>query len=127
MAATLYNKMTGAHDADSAGTEVLHPNKTLQERRDRRGGTFVIEAMAAEGIDVTQNIRTQLTQPMLDKYDVIINMAQPEYTPTWLSEHPKYHYWAIDDPGGKGEDATFQAKEEIKVKLVGLIKQYPQA
>jgi protein-tyrosine-phosphatase len=124
MAATLYNKMTGTHDADSAGTEVQHPNKTLQERRDRRGGTFVIDAMATEGIDVTQNIRTQLTQPMLDRYDLIINMAQPEYTPAWLSQHPRYEYWAIDDPGGKSKDATLQAKEEIKLKLKSLVEQY---
>jgi protein-tyrosine-phosphatase len=121
MAAALYNKMTSSRDADSAGTEVLHPNNTLQERRDRRGGTYVIDAMAAEGIDVTQNLRTQLTKSMLGKYDLIISMAQAEYTPEWLSKHPNYTYWAIDDPGGKGKEATFRAKEEIKLKLKELV------
>ncbi len=121
MAATLYNQMTNTHDADSAGTEVMHPNKTLQERRDRRGGTYVIDVMKSEGVDVTQNIRTQLIESMLGKYDLVVNMAQPEYTPEWLSIHPQYEYWAIDDPGDLGEEAAHRAKEEIKQKIQELL------
>lgn len=122
MAAELYNKMTGTHDADSAGTEVLHPNKTLQERRDRRGGTYVIDVMEQEeGIDVRQNVRTQITKDMLDKYDVVISMAQPEYTPKWLSENQKYTYWPVADPGGKSFEATVQAKKDITERLQKLL------
>jgi protein-tyrosine-phosphatase len=123
MAAELYNKMTGTNDASSAGTEVSRPGKTLQERRSRRGGTFVIDVMQDEGVDVSRNIRTQLTEGMLDEYDLIINMAQPEYTPAWLKNHSKYTYWFIEDPGGKGLEASRRAKEEIKDRLKALLAQ----
>ncbi len=121
MAAALYNKMTGSHDADSAGTEVDHPEMTLQQRRDSRGGTYVIDAMEPEGIDISHHFRTQLTEHMLDTYDRVISMAQPEHTPSWLSSHPKYTYWAVDDPGGKGLEETVLAREQIKVKLNELL------
>ncbi len=122
MAAALYNKMTGTHDAESAGTEVSRPGKTLQERRDRRGGTFVIDVMSEEeGIDISQNTRTQLAEGMLSNYDLVINMAQPEYTPGWLKDHPNYVYWPIDDPGGKGKEATVRAKSEIVEMLKKLL------
>lgn len=124
MAAALYNKLTGTADADSAGTQVMHPNKTLLERRNRRGGTYVIDVMQAEeDLDISQNLRTQLVEDMLGKYDKVINMAQPEYTPEWLRKHPNYIYWEIDDPGDLGIEATRKAKKEIEAKVRELISQ----
>ena len=122
MAAELYNKMTDTHDADSAGTQVSRPGKTLQERRDRRGGTFVIDVMKEEeGIDISQNTRTQLAEEMLSNYDLVINMAQPQYTPEWLKKHPNYIYWPIEDPGGNGKADTVRAKGEITEMLKELL------
>ncbi|HEU5375140.1 MAG TPA: hypothetical protein VFV38_06865 [Ktedonobacteraceae bacterium] len=65
MAASFYNYLNGTHSADSAGTEVELLGETLGERRLRRGGTSVIDAMQEEGIDVTANPKTQLTPEML--------------------------------------------------------------
>lgn len=117
MAAGLYNKLTNSHDADSAGTYVDVPNETLLERRQRRGGTYTIDVMQDEGVDVSHNPRTQLAQDMMNGYDKIISMAEPEFTPDWLSSDARYTYWEVTDPQGKDFAATKEAKEKIKVRL----------
>ena len=95
MAAAFYNQLTGTHDASSAGTEVDMPGETLLERRQRQGATYVIEAMQDVGVDISGSKRAQLTPPMLNIYDKVINMAQLEYTPDWLSSDPRCTYWNI--------------------------------
>ena len=123
MAMSFYNQFTHSSDADSAGTEVEAEGETLQARRDRKGGIFVIDAMAVEGIDVRNNEQTQVTPEMLDKYDKIINMAGEGHTPDWLSNHPNYIAWDVEDPGGKGLVETNKAKEVIRLKVLELIGQ----
>ncbi len=117
MAAALHNKHAGSKIADSAGTEVDVPGETLLERRNRVGRTYTIAAMDREGIDVRDSRRTQVTKEMLDNYDLVISMAQKEYTPDWLANHPAYRYWDIKDPGGKDYEATVKAMDAVKLKL----------
>ena len=121
MAAAFYNHLTATEDAESAGTEVEYPGETLAERKIRRGGTDVIEAMAEEGIDISGNIKTQITEDMLSHYEKVISMAALEYTPNWLRDYPKYEYWEVKDPGGSGLAETIVARDVIKTKVEKLI------
>lgn len=121
MAAGLYNKLTNSDDADSAGTLVDFPGETLLERRQRRGGTYPIDVMADEGVDISHNARTQLTRDMLQKYDRIISMAEPKFTPDWLSSDSKYTYWEVADPQGQDISAAVEAKEKIKANITELL------
>ncbi len=123
MAASFYNHLTGTKHAAAAGTKVEIPGETLGERRARRGGTHVIDSMMEEGIDISNNIQTQLLEKMLDHYDRVISMADYTYTPTWLREHPRFEYWEVKDPGGKGPEETKVARDIIKAKVEELIKQ----
>lgn len=123
MAMSFYNHLTGTNDADSAGTEVEMPGEKHGDRQKRRGGTYVIQAMGEEGIDIRNNTQTQLTPDMLDKYDKIISMADFDYTPKWLSQHPNYISWVIKDPGGKGMEETIEARERVKEKVLELIEE----
>lgn len=123
MAMTFYNQMTNTNDADSAGTEVTAPGETLQQRTIRRNGKiFVVEVMKEEGLDMSDNVQTQVTIQMLDRYDMIINMAGIDHTPEWLSNHPKHIVWNVEDPGGKSRRATVIARDIIKAKVKELIK-----
>jgi len=121
MAAALYNKLTNSQDAFCAGTEVDVPGETLAERRERVGRTYTIDVMDAADIDVRNSKRTQLTQTMLDDYDLVISMAQPQYTPQWLKNSPHYKYWEVKDPGGKDYEATLVALQDIKPRIQKLI------
>ena len=122
MAKALYNHTTHSHDADAAGTEVEMHGESLADRHKRRGGTQVLEAMGEIGMDVSAHEQTQLVEGMLDRYDKVISMADHPYTPDWLRNHPKFEYWHIEDPGGKGLDATRAAREAIKTKVEDLIR-----
>jgi arsenate reductase len=122
MGAAFYNHLTHSADADAAGTKVELPGETLQERRLRRGGTYVIDAMNEENIDISNRKMVQLTSNMLDSYDKIISMADKHYTPLWLSRHSKYEYWDVKDPGGKGLAETDIAKNDIKLKVEELVR-----
>lgn len=121
MAKAFYNSLTNTDDANSAGTEVEMPGETLGDRQQRRGGTFVIEAMAEEGIDIKQFHKTQLTKEMLGDYDKVISMADLEYTPDWLKSAPNYISWTVKDPGGRGLKETQEALENVKAKVLELI------
>ena len=124
MAMSFYNQYTKSSDADSAWTEVSNEGETLQARRDRKGGIFVIDAMAEENIDVRNNKQTQVTLGMLDNYDKIVGIAGKDHTPSWLSTHPKYIDWDVEDPGGKGLKETNIAKEAIRLKVSELIESF---
>lgn len=124
MAAAIYNSLTNTQNADSAGTDVDVPGETLLERVTRSGRTYIIDVMDDLGIDVRNSERTQLTESMLDSYDLVISMAQKEYTPVWLENNPKYHFWDIKDPGGKNYAATQLALDAIYPKVEALIKNY---
>lgn len=122
MAAAYYNKVTGTDNAKSAGTEVDVPGETLQERYERIGRPAnTIDVMNEVGIDTSDFKRTQLTESMIDKYDLVISMAQKEHTPTWLSSNPKYRFWNVQDPGGKGYESTKLAFSKIRPMVQELI------
>lgn len=123
MAKAYYNHLTHSTDAESAGTEVELPGETLGERRSRRGRTHVIDSMSEDGINISTHTKTQLTKEMLDKYDLIISMADHQYTPDWLMNHSRFRYWHIDDPGGKAIKDTNVARDAIKSKVLDLIKE----
>ena len=123
MAAGFYNHLTCSSDADAAGTEVEIPGETLGDRRKRLGGTRVIELMQEEGIDLSDKEQTQLIEKMLDKYDRVISMADHQYTPKWLSSHPRFVYWHVEDPGGKDLAVARIAKDIIKTKVQEFIKE----
>lgn len=122
MAKAFYNSFTHTMDGDSAGTQVEFPGETLAERKKRQGDTYTIQAMAEEGIDVSDYAKTQVTEAMLPKYDKVICMAQPEYTPEWLTNAPNFLHWNIDDPGGKGLVETIIARDLVKAKVIELIR-----
>lgn len=123
MAAAYYNHLTGTSDADAAGTEVEISGEKLGDRRNRRGGTRVIEVMLDEGIDLTNKEQTQLEENMLNQYDQVISMADHQYTPSWLRKHPRFIYWEVKDPGGKDIAAAKIARGIVKQKVEALIKE----
>jgi protein-tyrosine-phosphatase len=121
MAAAFYNRLSGSHDADSAGTEVELPGETLLDRRNRLGGTVAIELLQQEGIDISHNQKTQLKPEMLGRYDHVISMANSQVTPDWLKDANNYTFWPIKDPGATDIVKAAEARDEIKAKVEELI------
>ncbi len=127
MAAALYNKLAKDGHADSAGTITDNAGETLAQRATYRpAAQHVLDVIGKEGIDISTNTRDLLTPDMLDKYDKVVVMAEPENTPDFLKNSPKFVYWEIEDPKGGNYETVQKAKEIIKYKVQQLIKQNEQ-
>ncbi len=125
-AAALFNKYK--HDAEShagsAGTRVEKPGETIAERTVYSDGAKnVVASLNEEGIDITGSTRTQIEPEMLDQYDKVIVMAEPESIPDWLSAAPNYEYWHIEDPRYKGLEETKKTQDLIKTKVLTILNE----
>jgi protein-tyrosine-phosphatase len=117
LAEAIYNKLTNSHDALSAGTHVDNPGETLIDRKARIGESNAVDVMNDNGLLSPEQRQTQLTQSMLNDYDLIISMSGKRYTPKWLEESPKYRYWKITDPKARGYKITDQTRQQIEAKI----------
>lgn len=79
-----------------------------------------VSLMDELGIDMSDNVRTQLTKEALANYDKIIIMAEPENTPSWLRENPKTEIWNIEDTKGKTMPEARVIRDEIKIRVADL-------
>lgn len=116
MAMEFYNQLH-PHGAASAGTKVDIPGQPLIERGFE---TEVLVVMREIGIDMSDNTRTQLTSAMLDKFDKVIVIAEPEAIPGWLSSNKKVEIWDIEDASGKTTDQARKIRDTIKHQVLDL-------
>lgn len=122
MAAELFNKYTEKGHADSVGTKVETPGATIEARaKISEGAQNILTVMSEEGLDLSKNLQTQITEVMLNMYDKIVVMAEPETIPTYLQTNSKFEYWDIEDPRFKGLEGTRNTKDEIKQKVLKLL------
>ncbi len=108
-----------AHPGDtvaSAGTVVDAPGQTLHDALARK----TIAVMQELGVDVSGNTRTQLAPEMLDGYDKVIVMSEPEHTPDWLRNHPGTVIWTIQDTKYTDLDGTRGVRDELQDRIASL-------
>ena len=88
MAEALFRKMTnGKYEVSSAGTKLSGPEQKLKEFS---GAETLIACVKEEGIDVSENIRKQVTENMAadaDKIILVIDETDP--VPEYLLEQQK--------------------------------------
>ena len=120
MAAALFAKYSGKK-AFSAGTKVLENEN--QKIKEIVLAEPVIRFMGKEGIDVSENTRTQLTPEMIQEFDKIIVMAESETIPEYLSKSDKMEFWEIEDPKGMDDKGYEEIISQIKSKLKQFIKE----
>ena len=118
IAQALYSKITSFESA-SAGTKVEIENQKICERPLVKP---VIDFMKKEGIDISQNTTNQIMPEMLDKFDKIIVMAEPETIPSFLLKNNKTILWAIEDLLGKNNKTYKKTISQIKTNIEKLIK-----
>ena len=108
-----YNQLVPGYGA-SAGTIV---DKSGEKLKERFGAEHIITVMKEHGSDMSENIRTQITQKMLNDYDKVIVMAEPNTVPNWLSDNPKVITWTIEDAKDKPLEKTREIALEIKLRV----------
>jgi len=114
IAAGLFTKYFGIK-AFSAGTKVF--GKEGQKIKEIPLAEPVIRFMKKEGLDLSENTRTQLTPKMTKNFDKIIVMAEPETIPDYLCKNKNAEFWEIEDPKEKNDKVYKKIILEIKKKV----------
>ena len=124
MAKAFYNSLTHSQDAEAAGTHVLEPGQTLSERKQTSKSKhfYVLDVMNEIDIDISDYTRKPLTEELAKRYDIVVSMVDESDTPDWLRTSQSYIHWDVKDPRGQDFATTAQVRDDIKGRVVGLIK-----
>jgi protein-tyrosine-phosphatase len=89
-------------------------------RPSKRVNPTVIEAMLEEGIDISKNKPTLLTQEMIQESSRVISMGciDADSCPVRLVQMED---WRLPDPEGKNMEEVKQIRDEIKQRVIKLI------
>ncbi len=99
MAAAIYNKLTNTHNADSVGTYVGasdEPEGLIIS--DAIQSLYFFELMESHGMYIRDNRSRKLLPEMLDKYEVIVSMAEEPFIPDFLKQNTKVIRWNVENP-----------------------------
>ena len=80
-----------------------------------------VEAMAEEGIDISQAIPALLTTEAVRESDVVITMGCGDACPIFPGK--RYEDWVLDDPAGQGIDEVRRIRDEIRGRIVTLLEE----
>lgn len=105
-----YLRTLGGDDVDvlSAGSE---PKDAINP--------VAVEAMAEEGIDISQNAPKVLTVDAVRESDVVITMGCGDACPIFPGK--RYEDWELDDPAGQDIDAVRPIRDEIRRRIEALL------
>ena len=101
----------------SAGTLVPRPGEVLMSLLPRIAE--LITAMQEEGIDLSQNTRTQVTPEMVCAADqIILVIDDRDPVPDYVMDHPRVLRWDVLDPKGQSLEFTREVRDRIKGYVV---------
>ena len=79
----------------------------------------VVEAMAEEGIDITDERPKILTTDAVRASDVVITMGCGDTCPWYPGK--RYEDWVLEDPAGQGLDDIRPIRDNIRFRISQLI------
>ncbi len=107
-AKVLYNRMNGKKKAESAGLDVEDgEGLTVASWGETWAKKLGIESYQPKaqillldeyGIDIANEPRMRMTPELLNKYDLVVNIAERSQTPDWL-RGKNVIWWDVSDPG----------------------------
>ena len=80
---------------------------------------IAIEAMAEDGVDITNNVPKILTTEAVAESDVVITMGCGDVCPIFPGK--RYEDWKLDDPAGQGIESVRVIRDEIKIRVQQLL------
>ena len=84
-----------------------------------------VEAMAEEGIDISNAQPKILTDEAVEQSDYVITMGCGDACKWYPGKH--YRDWVLEDPAGKGVDSVRPIRDEIKKRVEALIVEIDSA
>ena len=111
MAAAFARKIGGdrvvVHSAGSAPGELLNP--------------AVVDAMREEGVDISNEVPTRLTEAMGLSADVIVTMGCGDACPVYLGK--RYVDWELRDPAGQSIEDVRLIRDDIEQRVKALMNE----
>lgn len=80
-----------------------------------------VSVMAEEGIDIANEQPKVLTDDAVIASDVVITMGCGDACPFFPGK--RYEDWVLEDPAGKEIDTVRRIRDEIKAKVVDLLRE----
>ena len=124
VAEALFNQLS-QHKAESAGTKVdellAERNPSTRTIKHATGGQSVIAYMRSEGIDVSENRRSQLTPKMVDETDKVVVITSNESWPEYLVKSEKVTFWDIPNAVGMTPEAARVVYDQVKKHVNELV------
>jgi arsenate reductase len=80
---------------------------------------MAIQAMAEEGIDISQAVPQLMTTDQVQASDVVITMGCGDSCPIFPGK--RYEDWELADPAGQGIDAVRPIRDDIKARIMALL------
>jgi len=90
-------------------------------RRLKDAGSSTITYMSEQGVDVSEQVRDQLTPEMVQDADKVIVMADEDNWPDYLRNSNKVVVWTIEDTRGMVPDSARPLYDEIKRRVQELV------
>ena len=78
-----------------------------------------IQAMAEEGIDISEGVPQLMTAEQVQDSDVVITMGCGDVCPVFPGK--RYEDWELVDPAGKGIDEVRPIRDDIKTRIETLL------
>ena len=86
---------------------------------------IAIQAMAEEGIDISQGVPQLMTTEQVRDSDVVITMGCGDVCPIFPGK--RYEDWVLDDPAGQGIEAVRPIRDDIKQRVLALLAEISPA
>jgi arsenate reductase len=78
-----------------------------------------VEAMAEEGIDISQAVPTLMTTEQVREADVVITMGCGDVCPIFPGK--RYEDWELEDPAGKDLETVRRVRDDIRGRVERLL------
>jgi len=122
MAEALFRKMTdNRHEVISAGIKLSGAEQPIEELGSIIDNLNIV--MKEEGLDISKNIRKQVTQEMInDAEKIILTVDERDLIPDNLRNNQKVVIWNVVDPKNQSLEFTRQIKDQIKDLIENFLK-----
>jgi protein-tyrosine-phosphatase len=80
---------------------------------------IAIQAMAEEGIDISQGVPQLMTTEQVRDSDVVVTMGCGDVCPIFPGK--RYEDWELTDPKGKTIDGVRPIRDDIKTRVEALL------
>jgi arsenate reductase len=78
-----------------------------------------VEAMAEEGIDISEAVPTLMTTEQVRESDVVITMGCGDVCPIFPGK--RYEDWELEDPAGKDLETVRRVRDDIRGRVERLL------